>query len=56
MLEGLDGSGKATQAGLVEGSAEEVQNVENEEVADVQVEAEPQLQTTAEAVQQSFFQ
>lgn len=41
---------------IVEGSAEEVQNVENKEVADVQVEAEPQPQTTAEAVQQSFFQ
>ena len=43
---------------IVEGSAEEVQNVENEEVADVQVEAEsqPQTQTTAQAVQQSFFQ
>lgn len=41
---------------IVEGSAEEVQNVENKEVADVQVEAEPQTQTTAEAVQQSFFQ
>ncbi|WP_290850197.1 recombinase RecT [Eubacterium sp. LMAG:50] len=41
---------------IVEGSVEEVQNVENKEVADVQVEAEPQPQTTAEAVQQSFFQ
>ena len=41
---------------IVDGSAEEVQNVENKEVADVQVEAEPQPQTTAEAVQQSFFQ
>lgn len=41
---------------IVDGSAEEVQNVENKAVADAQVEAEPQPQTTAEAVQQSFFQ